>query len=204
MQETDHETTCKMTITTSKGAIRKHQSTRHRYEKKKKSIQHWKEEKIMITWEGEEKRLERRERSPMSTLKERNIKLGSLEHDTILPHATYLLPFKSFSSTTTNEKPCIQPTKRQAPPPIQWSPMLPWVGQLVMMTGASCTYTRNRQHIFPAKRHEDNLRAGARTPARVNHSRNQESTMRLDNLLWIYKKRCWCYGGSNSKDKRIY
>ena len=71
--------------------------------------------------------LERHKRSPVGSLKERNIKLRSLEHDTFLPHAKNIFyTFQVFYPNQYQRKErCIQPTEKRAPPPRPRHPMPP-------------------------------------------------------------------------------
>ena len=127
MQEADYKTTYDETITNTRYTLANARKTTqeeipqgedHTIPRGRENYDHTK---------GRGEQLEQHKGSPIGTSKERNIKLRSLEHDTLLPHAkTSFILFKSSTPTTTNEQEqCIQPTERQAPPPRPRHRMLP-------------------------------------------------------------------------------
>ena len=121
MQEADHDIRSDETIMTLETTIRKYQTTMRRNMtgedyttvRRRENNDHMR---------GRSGRPRRYKRSSMGILKKRNIKLRSLEHDTILPHATHLLYLQALylnhyqrrtmhptnsetSTTTTTETP---------------------------------------------------------------------------------------------------
>ena len=118
MQEVDHKTTYDETITTLNARYaladaRKRtqddiqQGEDHTVPRGRENNDHMRERGEQLGWH---------KGSPIGTLKERNIKLRSLEHDTYLPHAKNI--FYTFQVLYPNyherQEQCIQPTERQA------------------------------------------------------------------------------------------
>ena len=89
MQEADHKTTCDKTITTPNARYALADARKRTQEEIQQGEDHTiprgRENYDHIRKRGEQ--LERHKGSPIGTLKERNIKLRNLEHDTFLPHA---------------------------------------------------------------------------------------------------------------------
>ena len=107
MQEADHKTTYDKTITTPNARyalIDAFKRTQHEIQRgEDHTIPRGRENNDYMRGRGEQ--LERHKRSPIGTLKERNMQLRSLEHDTILPHSYNLLHFQNtFTSTSTTDR----------------------------------------------------------------------------------------------------